>query len=164
MKIYISGKITGTDDYIVRFKEAELELKRRGYTVVNPAAVNAELPEDTTWEEYMEMSKVMLGMCDEVYMLEGWEDSKGACIEFGIASKKGMKITYQREDIRTYEIRYMHDIYFKKSVIHACSMKEAMSKMEKLIKDFYEKHGDFEYQITSICEVRNDTGTDKRDS
>ena len=39
MKIYISGAITGTDDYMKRFAKAEKELTEKGYSVVNPAKV-----------------------------------------------------------------------------------------------------------------------------
>lgn len=34
--IYISGKITGTEDYEDRFKKAEMELRSRGFNVLNP--------------------------------------------------------------------------------------------------------------------------------
>ena len=50
MKIYISGAITGTDDYMERFVKAEKELTENGYSAINPAKVNAQLPEDTSYE------------------------------------------------------------------------------------------------------------------
>ena len=90
MKIYISGAITGTDDYMERFAKAEKELTEQGYSVVNPAKVNAQLPEDTTYEEYMKMSILMLDMCDAIYMMNGWDKSKGACIEYGYAMAKNL--------------------------------------------------------------------------
>lgn len=85
MKIYISGAITGTDDYMERFAKAEKELTEQGYSVVNPAKVNAQLPEDTNYEEYMKMSFCMLTMCDSIYMLKGWEKSCGANREYWYA-------------------------------------------------------------------------------
>ena len=88
MKIYISGAISGTDDYMERFAKAEKELTENGYSVINPAKVNAQLPEDTTYEEYMKMSILMLDMCDSVYMLKGWEKSCGANREYGYAMAK----------------------------------------------------------------------------
>ena len=39
--IYISGPITGTSDYMERFEKAEKELIENGYSVINPAEVNA---------------------------------------------------------------------------------------------------------------------------
>lgn len=95
MKIYISGAITGTDDYMERFAKSEKELTEQGYSVVNPAKVNAQLPEDTCYEEYMKMSFCMLDMCDSIYMLKGWDKSCGANRELGYALAKCMIIMYE---------------------------------------------------------------------
>lgn len=97
MKKYISGAITGTDDYMERFAKAEKELTEQGYSVVNPAKVNAQLPEDTTYEEYMKMSFCMLDMCDSIYMLNGWSKSFGANREYGYAMDKDKTIIYEWE-------------------------------------------------------------------
>lgn len=91
MRIYISGAITGTKDYLERFAKAEMKLKAKGYEVINPAKVNAELPL-MEWEEYMEMSLTMLSLCSEVFFLKGWRDSRGACMEYGYAIAKGLKV------------------------------------------------------------------------
>lgn len=80
-RIYISGAITGTTDYMERFAAAEEKLTAEGYSVVNPAKVNGMMPEDLTWDEYMKMSYTMLQLCDSIYMLKGWQKSKGACLE-----------------------------------------------------------------------------------
>lgn len=96
MKIYISGPITGIEGYMKKFEEMEKILTSFGYTVVNPARVNAELPEDTTHEEYMTTSIAMLNMCDAIFMMEGWRDSKGCSIEFDHACKRGMPIVFEK--------------------------------------------------------------------
>lgn len=92
-KVYISGPITGTKDYLEKFEDIEtaLVLIHQGVEVINPAKVNANLPESTTWEEYMRMSLCMLSMCDGIYMMEGWQQSRGANLEYAYA--KGMGIT-----------------------------------------------------------------------
>lgn len=92
MKIYISGAITGTDDYIYRFTRAHAKLEEQGHTVINPAMVNSFLPHCTTHEQYMKMSFCMLDMCDTIYLLEGWEKSMGANQEYGYALAKGYMI------------------------------------------------------------------------
>ena len=73
IKIYISGKITGTTDYIKRFERAEKALSN--YIVINPAKVNAQLPIETTWEEYMQMSMTMLKMCNAVISIRAMVES-----------------------------------------------------------------------------------------
>lgn len=97
MKIYISGKITGTDDYMQRFEEAEKALNNMfpGVSVINPAKVNAAMPEDTTYEQYMAMSFTMLDMCDTIYMMSDWEQSNGARREKIRANELGLKTLYQ---------------------------------------------------------------------
>lgn len=95
MKIYISGPITGVDGYLERFDLAENALVAAGYEVVNPARVNLYLPESTTHAQYMEMSFVMLEMCDTVFFLEGWENSKGARMEFEYALERGYTMTFE---------------------------------------------------------------------
>lgn len=95
-KIYISGPITGTTDYMERFARAEAQLEAEGYAVINPAKVNAMLPEETSYEQYMNMSMTMLEDADMIYMLEGWETSGGARREFDRARAEGKPIRKQR--------------------------------------------------------------------
>lgn len=95
MKIYISGAISGTDDYMKRFAKAEKELTENGYSAINPAKVNAQLPEDTRYEEYMKMCFCMLDMCDSIYMLQGWKKSCGANRGYGYAMANDMIIMHE---------------------------------------------------------------------
>lgn len=97
-RIYISGAISGTDDFMERFTKAQKELESQGYSVINPALVNSNMPKDTTYEEYMKMSFTMLDMADSIYMLKGWEKSCGANREYGYALAKGKGIMF--EDVK----------------------------------------------------------------
>ena len=92
MKLYVSGPITGTKDYLKKFKEAEEVLKGKGHSVINPAAVNSMMPVDTTYEEYMKMSMTMLEMCDGIVLLDGWQGSRGANREYGYALGRDMEV------------------------------------------------------------------------
>ena len=94
MKLYLSGAITGTDDYMYRFSMAEKSLEVE-HTIINPAKVNAQLPSDTNYEDYMKMSFCMLDMCDGIYLLKGWEKSSGSNRELGYAMAKGKIILRQ---------------------------------------------------------------------
>lgn len=94
MKLYLSGAITGTDDYMDRFSMAEKSLEAE-HTIINPAKVNAQLPSDTNYEDYMKMSFCILDMCDGIYLLKGWEKSCGSNRELGYAMAKGKIILRQ---------------------------------------------------------------------
>lgn len=95
--VYISGKITGSDDYMLRFNAAETILKAQGYKVINPARIGAELSPETTWEGFMEIDFYLLSICDAIFMLNGWEDSRGANAEWGYAKAKGLEIIKEGE-------------------------------------------------------------------
>ena len=95
MKIYLSGKITGTTDYMERFSAKQMDLESKGYEVVNPASINSLLPKSTTWKEYMSMCYPMIDMCDAIYFMDGWEESAGAKIEFDYACRKNKGICFK---------------------------------------------------------------------
>lgn len=92
MKVYISGPISGTNDYMERFHRAERWLRARGFEVVNPAKENAKLPDGTSWETYMGESLKMLCSCDAIYMLLGWQGSRGASLELDVAIRMRKRV------------------------------------------------------------------------
>lgn len=90
--IYISGAITGTSDYMERFKAAQDVLESKGYTVINPALVNSNLPEKCTHDDYMTVSMALLSLCDTIYLLDGWNHSAGAKDEVAWVIEHGLLI------------------------------------------------------------------------
>lgn len=93
--VYISGKITGTDDYLQRFEAAENHLNNMDILdIINPAKVNSFLPE-LSYSQYIKMSLCMLEMCDTIYMLKNWENSVGAKLEWEFAKANNYKIMYE---------------------------------------------------------------------
>lgn len=87
MKIYISGPITDNPNYKEDFERAE-DFINKYYPeseIINPALVNSYLPKSTTHREYMTMSFVMLDMAEAIFMINGWEGSRGANQEYGYA-------------------------------------------------------------------------------
>ena len=103
MKIYISGAVTGTTDYLERFARAEEQLKAQGFEVINPAKINALLPRSTSYGQYMDMSRLMHGFCDCVFMLNGWEHSRGAKQEFAWSVMDGKKIYFEKDGLPEVE-------------------------------------------------------------
>lgn len=92
-KIYISGAITGNPAYKMQFLAKYRELEP-SYTVLSPLFINAEL----SWKDFMHIDLAMIKVCDAIYMLKGWEESRGAKIEHCFAQMLGLEIIYENED------------------------------------------------------------------
>ena len=97
MRIYISGPITGTDDYMKRFCDADRILSDKGYEVINPAAIARLLP-DFEPNEYMKIDLKLLELCDAIYLLDGWQHSNGAKKELYRALCDGKKVIVQGKE------------------------------------------------------------------
>lgn len=97
MKVYISGKISGLEEeeYRARFGAAEKRLKAEGHSVMNPAWIKSY--PGYSWEDYMRVALAMLDVCDAVYMLANWKDSRGAKTEHVYAKGQGKKIMYEEQ-------------------------------------------------------------------
>lgn len=91
-KIYISAPITGTTECMERFAEVEEALTKEGWTVINPARVTAQLPADTTREEYIRICLCMLDMCDVMIQLGAWEYSRRCRAEMNFAERSRIPI------------------------------------------------------------------------
>lgn len=99
MKIYISGKISGTDltETRARFAAAAKVMKRLGYEPVNP--LENGLTEHDNWEAHIIKDIATLLQCKAIYMLQDWQESKGARIEYYIATEIGIPIMYEIEKL-----------------------------------------------------------------
>lgn len=93
--IYISGKITGTTDYLERFKNAQKHVETWGEVVINPAEINDKLPKICKYSDYIKVSLCLLSLCDKIYMLSDWEESNGAKLEHAYAVANNYTIIYQ---------------------------------------------------------------------
>ena len=94
-KVYISGAIAHhkIEERKATFAQAACELSERGFEPVNP--FENGVPEDAHWKEHMKADIGMLVGCDYIYMLRGWELSKGAKLEFDVASSSGINVMFQ---------------------------------------------------------------------
>lgn len=90
MKVYISGQITGLDNFAELFKQAQTELESQGHEIVNPC--NLPHNHDKTWQSYMKEDIKALCDCDAIYMLPNWSSSNGARLEYHVALRIGMTI------------------------------------------------------------------------
>ena len=91
MKIYIAGKITDCTDYKELFSRAEMELRLAGHTVLSPAI----LPDGFDWGDFMHICKAMIDCCEAVFLLQNWQNSRGARQEMEYATNARKKILYE---------------------------------------------------------------------
>lgn len=91
-KIYISGGISGhsLEERRAVFARAEEELRSRGYVPVNPFNNGVSL--DAPYGDHMRADLRMLLGCAGIYLLRGWESSRGACLERAVAEACGLSI------------------------------------------------------------------------
>lgn len=91
MKIYISGRISGLpyEEVKENFKRAEEYLRAQGYETVSPLDLSPD--PSLSWEEHMKKDIAGMMQCDAIYMIDGWEKSRGAMLEHYIALQLGMK-------------------------------------------------------------------------
>jgi hypothetical protein len=91
MKIYLSGPMTGLpDNNFPAFHAIAQALRDAGEDVVNPAEINPDA--SLSWEECMRADIKALCDCDAIYLLPGWEKSKGAHLELHVAHRLGLKV------------------------------------------------------------------------
>lgn len=125
MRIYVAGKMRGLECYgFDAFLSAEAELLERRVIetedgelveiteIINPARIELDngfdpyaLPEDHDWdsvppghtmEEYMARDLPLVMKSDAVYLLPGWQSSKGAVAEAAVAVACGKMVIEER--------------------------------------------------------------------
>lgn len=99
MRIYVAGPMTGIENYnFPKFWEVAEELKALGHEVENPADNDGDTLESATrnagslgsWESYLRHDLTRLVKCDAIFLLDGFDQSKGATLEAKVAEKLGM--------------------------------------------------------------------------
>lgn len=102
MKVYIAGPMTGYVQYnYPAFHAAAKELRGLGFDVSNPAE---HFDGDLTlpYATYLKAAIQALIECQAIFLLEGWERSRGANLELGIARALGLKrVTLSRNTHHT---------------------------------------------------------------
>lgn len=93
---YLAGPMTGLPEFnYPQFHEVANELRARRLTVVNPAENDTgafDVAFGKPWEYYMRLALRGLTVCDEVCLLPGWQDSRGARLERLVAEALGMRV------------------------------------------------------------------------
>lgn len=100
MILYLSGPITGVSDYKTRFADAENQLLKKGFTVINPARTT----EGLTNADYMRISMAQLEAADGIVLFGAWRLSRGAIIEALYAAYIGKQLFAASENPFTGQI------------------------------------------------------------
>jgi nucleoside 2-deoxyribosyltransferase len=91
-KIYIAGPMTGYENYNRdSFNSAAKCCNDNNAVPLNPAT----LPDGLTQGQYMDICFAMIRAADAIYLLKGYEESKGAMAELAYAEKLELEIIEQ---------------------------------------------------------------------
>jgi hypothetical protein len=113
-KIYIAGPMRGHVQYnFPAFDDAAEALYNVGWQPVNPADLDRDMgyepegfPEDFDWtqvpsgfplKQIVQKDLAALVECDAIFLLEGWEFSRGARAELAVALWLGIEVIFQGE-------------------------------------------------------------------
>ena len=102
LKIYIAGPMSGYPGLNWEaFDTKEKELVNAGWDVVNPAKMDRELgldPDSLGEYDYEDAARRdidALRKCDAIYLMSGFQFSKGACWERALAKHWGLPRYYE---------------------------------------------------------------------
>lgn len=107
--------MSGIKDYNVsEFSNAAKALREDGYFVINPAETFKrmdgflgdrkeieehfnEFPRGRLADAVIEIELALLRSCDVIYLLNGWEESRGARLELHEALDRGLEVIQERK-------------------------------------------------------------------
>lgn len=94
--IYIAGQMAGLPDLnFPAFYAAEKQLEAAGWKPVNPARFNHVFgvePKDRLLDAVCESERAAIPHLDAIYLLKGWEKSKGAKRELLVALQHDLEV------------------------------------------------------------------------
>ncbi len=101
--IYVSGpyrsdSINGIHENIQHAREAAIRLWRAGWIVLCPHLNTAFMDGINTDQMFLQGDLELLRRCDAIYMLKGFENSKGALEELDYAKQLERPVLYESDD------------------------------------------------------------------
>lgn len=103
MKIYIAGPMTGIPEHnFPAFNEAATLIRALGHEIINPAEMDGpdfDHNNPAPWQAYLKRDLVLLVNCDAIYLLPGWDSSRGAGLEYQVAITLGLKAYHNIDHI-----------------------------------------------------------------
>ena len=80
------------EEYRHRFSRACDKVRAMGLHPVNPVEIGDALGEGRHYGEYLAHDLAIVERCSHIFMMDGWEVSNGANVEFYFAKLKGLII------------------------------------------------------------------------
>lgn len=105
-RVYIAGPMTGLPNYnFAAFDHAAECLKARGLDPQNPAEIGRKWlaehehkePNESEYQELLNAGRAMLRGCGTIYLLNGWQNSRGALSELSYALILRLKVELEAE-------------------------------------------------------------------
>jgi len=110
LRCYIAGPISGVSDFRDRFNKAEQRLTGLGFEPINPCNISpatheGECPpgygpgeggDHTSSACFMRTDLKALLECDVIYLLPGWQHSRGAKLEYSVAVACGIPVLAEK--------------------------------------------------------------------
>ena len=104
MHIYIAGPMAGLPLYnFPAFFAAEEVLRSKGWEPINPARFNAVFGTEPTGrllDAVCESERAAIPHLDAIYLLKGWENSKGARRELEVALHHDLMVVVEESEER----------------------------------------------------------------
>lgn len=97
--VYIAGAVTGLDINGVKkqFEQQERRFRSDGYDVFNPVRLVQEHGlENESWDTIMKFLIPYVCKADMLFIMSGWENSKGTNVERDLCRSIGIEIRYAR--------------------------------------------------------------------
>jgi hypothetical protein len=97
-KVFLSGPVTGLDYEQVKknFNQAEQLFLDKDYQVMNPVTF---VPAGEDWNKAMRRCLVAISSCNTIYLLKGFEGSRGSTLELVIAHELEMEVIFEDQDL-----------------------------------------------------------------
>ena len=100
LNVYLSGPVTGTDDFKTRFEFGEAKVDQKfgdNARAINPVKIAEQLPESITYDEIMQICFDTIRACDVLLLMPGWQKSMGCNQEYGYAIGIGKEVVKWEE-------------------------------------------------------------------
>ena len=117
MLLYPAGKYSAdtkkeVHQNIEAARKIAIEIWKLGHYCISPHLNSQHMEDDgIPWETFMSGDLSIISRCDGVVMIPGWEESRGASLEFSFATDKGIPIWMYPDLPDSVEVRDPSDMY-----------------------------------------------------